>query len=210
MTRRLPILVLLALAAALAVAAAGCGGGSSDSDAAEVADIGDESGGGNGEEQTTTTEAPEDPEEALLAFTECLREHGIDVPDPEFDEGGRGRMRMRLGQSGIDPDDPEFRAAQEECRPLLASVRGQFTEEDRQRMQDAAVEFARCMRAKGFDVPDPDFSGEGPGGRGGVRQFFGDVDTDDPKFQAAQDECSEAFEGLGGRLGADERRGGEG
>ena len=210
MTRRLPILVLLALAAALAVVAAGCGGGSSDSDGAEVADIGDESGGGDGDEQTTTTEAPEDPEEALLAFTECLREHGIDVPDPEFDEGGRGRMRMRLGQSGIDPDDPEFRAAQEECRPLLASIRGQFSEEDRQRFQDAALEFARCMRGKGFDVPDPDFSGEGPGGRGGVRQFFGDVDTDDPDFREAQEECSEAFEGLGGPLGPDERRGGSG
>jgi hypothetical protein len=209
MRRRIPILLLLALAAALAVVAAGCGGGSSDANDSEVADIADQSGGGDGE-QTTTTEAPEDPEEALLAFTECLREHGIDVPDPEFDESGRGRMRMQLGQSGIDPDDPEFRKAQEECRPLLASIRGQFTEEDRQRMQDAAVEFARCMRGKGFDVPDPDFSGEGPGGRGGVRQFFGDVDTDDPKFRAAQEECSEAFEGLGGPIGPDERRGGAG
>jgi hypothetical protein len=208
MSRRAPILLLLALAAAFAVVAAGCGGGSSDSDGAEVADIADESG--DGEEQTTTTEAPEDPEEALLAFTECLREHGIDVPDPEFDAGGGGRMRMQLGGSGIDPDDPEFRAAQEECRPLLASIRGQFSEEDRRRMQDAALEFARCMRGKGFDVPDPDFSGEGPGGRGGVRQFFGDVDTDDPKFKAAQEECSEAFEGLGGPLGPDERRGGSG
>jgi hypothetical protein len=209
MRRRIPILLLLAVAAALAVVAAGCGGGSSDAAGADVADIDDQSGGGE-EQETTTTEAPEDPEEALLAFTKCLREHGIEVPDPEFDEGGRGRMRMRLGESGIDPNDPEFRAAQEECRPLLASIRGQFSDEDRRRMQDAALEFARCMRGKGFDVPDPDFSGEGPGGRGGVRQLFGDVDTDDPKFRAAQEECSEAFEGLGGPLGPDERRGGSG
>jgi hypothetical protein len=209
MRRRIPILLLLALAAALAVVAAGCGGGSSDAEGAEVADVADESGGGGDEQKPTTTEAPEDPEEALLAFTECLREHGIDVPDPEFDDSGRGRMRMQLGESGIDPDDPKFRAAQEECRPLLASIRGQFTEEDRQRMQDAALEFARCMRGKGFDVPDPDFSGEGPGG-GAVRQFFGDVDADDPKFRAAQEECSEAFEGLGGPLATDERRAGEG
>jgi hypothetical protein len=207
--RRLPILLLLALAAALAVAAAGCGGGSSDADGAEVADVSDDSADGD-EQETTTTEAPEDPEEALLAFTECLREHGIDVPDPEFDGSGGGRMRMQLGASGIDPDDPKFRQAQEECRPLLASIRGQFSEEDRQRFQDAALEFARCMRGKGFDVPDPDFSGEGPGGRGGVRQFFGDVDPDDPRFRAAQEDCSEAFEGLGGPVGPAERRGGSG
>jgi hypothetical protein len=209
MRRRTSFLLLLAVAAALAVVAAGCGGGSSDADGAEVADVADESGGGEEQETTTTETAPEDPEEAMLAFTKCLREHGIDVPDPEFDDEGRGRMRITPGQ-GIDPDDPEFRAAQEECRPLLGSIRGQFDEEDRRRFQDAALEFARCMRGKGFDVPDPDFSGEGPGGRRGLRQFFGDVDPDDPEFRAAQEECKKAFEGLGGPLERDERRAGSG
>ncbi len=56
-------------------------------------------------------EIPADQKEAMLAQAQCMREHGWDVPDPQFDGG---RVSMELGE-GIDPSDPSFQADQEEC-----------------------------------------------------------------------------------------------
>jgi hypothetical protein len=61
--------------------------------------------------------SPEDRkemEEQLLALARCMREHGIDMPDPEF--GGEGGGFALTLPEGLDPDDPDFRAAQEACR----------------------------------------------------------------------------------------------
>ena len=54
-------------------------------------------------------------EEATLKHVRCMREHGIDMPDPTFGEGGR----MAVPLDGIDLDDPDFRAAQEACEKHL-------------------------------------------------------------------------------------------
>ena len=59
-----------------------CGGGDDGDPAAEVASSAD-----GGEEDVEGSAAPgssvpTDPEEAQLAFAECMREHGIDMPDP--------------------------------------------------------------------------------------------------------------------------------
>jgi hypothetical protein len=51
--------------------------------------------------------------ERALKFARCMREHGIDMPDPTFGEGGR--MTQRLGGSGVNPEDPRFREASEAC-----------------------------------------------------------------------------------------------
>jgi hypothetical protein len=67
-----------------------------------------------------TEEQQQEFQEAALAFARCMRRHGIDIPDPQFEEGGRGRMRVPLGK--IDPDDPEFRAAEEACGDLLPKL----------------------------------------------------------------------------------------
>jgi hypothetical protein len=53
--------------------------------------------------------------ERALEHARCMREHGIDMPDPTFGEGGR--VEMRLG-GGIDPNDPAFQEAQRECGTL--------------------------------------------------------------------------------------------
>ena len=42
-----------------------------------------------------------------------MREHGIDFPDPTFDEDGGAQIRLERGR--LDPDDPDFAAAQKEC-----------------------------------------------------------------------------------------------
>ena len=53
--------------------------------------------------------------ERALEHARCMREHGFDMPDPTFGEGGR--VEMRLG-GGIDPNDPAFQEAQRECGTL--------------------------------------------------------------------------------------------
>ncbi|HEU0288914.1 MAG TPA: hypothetical protein VFR22_17825 [Nocardioidaceae bacterium] len=68
----------------------------------------------------------------------------------------------------------------------------ELSQEDESAMQDAALEFAQCMRDKGYDMPDPDVS------NGGMRiQGGGDLDPNDPQVQKDMNECQEAFEGLG-------------
>jgi hypothetical protein len=59
--------------------------------------------------------------EAALEHARCMREHGIDFPDPTFGEDGDARIRIRPG-SGVDPDDPDFREAQEACSDKLGAI----------------------------------------------------------------------------------------
>jgi hypothetical protein len=58
-----------------------------------------------------------DPEMAdkLLDFSKCMRDHGIDFPDPQFQGGGV----MRQMDENLDPSSDEFQAAQSACGDLL-------------------------------------------------------------------------------------------
>lgn len=184
-------LTTLMLAAVAGLSLAACGG----SDSPEVANLGNAAATTN--EEGETTEAATDPEEAMLAFTECMRENGVDVPDPEFSEDGEGGPRIQMGPGGdFDPNDPDFQAAQEKCRSHLEGIQGRFDPENQEAFQDAALEFAQCMRDQGVDFPDPQFQ-EGPGGGGGMLFGGEGIDPNDPDFQAAQEECQQVFEDLG-------------
>jgi len=132
--------------------------------------------GDGGEDDGNVSDA--DREDAMLEFTECMRDQGIDMPDP--DEGG------------ADPEDPDldqeaFEEAKDECFYLIENVAGDAkdidTEEEAER-QDKALAYAACMRDHGIDVPDPEFSE----GRGGMQLPEG-VDPEDPDFKDAQDAC---------------------
>jgi hypothetical protein len=182
----------------LVLALAACGGG--DGESAEVASLDDSAAKAETDTETTTTTTSEDPQELLLDYTECMRDEGIDIPDPDF-SGGGGGGRIIIGPGGIDPDDPDFREAQEKCSPMLEGLRRNFDEEDRKAFQEAALEFAKCMREHGVDVPDPDFSGGAPGRRGPGGTFRTQIDPDDPDFQEAREACDEAFADVPGRLG---------
>jgi hypothetical protein len=185
----------------LALAVSACAGGDS-AEGAQVASLGGSSTETETETETTTTGTSEDPQEILLDYTECMRDEGIDLPDPDFSGGAGGGARIQLGPNGIDPDDPKFQAAREKCEPILETLQQRFDPARQEEFQDAALEFAKCMREHGIDVPDPDFSDGAPGRRreGGP---FGDsgIDPDDPKVQAAREECDEVFADLGGRFG---------
>jgi hypothetical protein len=63
-----------------------------------------------------------DPEEQaemqadMLEFAECMREHGIDMPDPVFSDDGRVTQQgPPPGAGGSDFSGAEFDAAADEC-----------------------------------------------------------------------------------------------
>jgi hypothetical protein len=182
-----------ALAAALALTAllSACGGGGDD-DTGDVATLGDDSTDAtSGDGTTADTEAEAmSAEDAALAFAECMRENGIEMDDPQMDDGG---MAIAIGGEGGDIDEEALEAAHEECQPIMdnATPPEGFeppSDEEIQEMQDEALEAAQCMREHGYDWPDPVFE---DGGR--MTQTMGgedsDIDFEDPQFQADQEEC---------------------
>jgi hypothetical protein len=70
--------------------------------------------GAFGTEQVDASEM----QDAALAFAQCMRDNGVDMPDPDFG-GGLGGRGVTFQGGNVDQDDPNFQAAQEECRPLL-------------------------------------------------------------------------------------------
>jgi hypothetical protein len=161
-----PFVLALLVVAALGVAA--CGGGEEETDAS--------SGG-----QPTAAEEDE-VREAQVKFAECMRENGIDFPDPK---PGGGPQTFRVGgDSGIDPQ--EFEKAQKACERYRDDIRPNLSEEEMQEQKERALEFARCMREHGIDMPDPQFDENGGvriGGRGA------DFNPEDPDFREAEEEC---------------------
>lgn len=64
-------------------------------------------------------------EDTFLEFAECMRDNGVDMPDPDFSEGfgpGAGGRAGIFGED-FDPGSPEFQAAAEECQSIFE---GQF------------------------------------------------------------------------------------
>ena len=62
--------------------------------------------------------------QAALAHSRCMREHGIDFPDPQF--GADGGATIELAPGGeVDPDDPDFRKADEACKDELPQLERQ-------------------------------------------------------------------------------------
>ena len=171
----------LVVAAALGVGLAGCGG---DSDGAEqVASLDGAAGGGDSADTTAASLSEADQRQALLDFAECMREHGVDMPDPSFD--GQGGV-IQVGEMGGDPD--VFAEAQAACQPLLEDAMGSFTPNPEQeaQMREQALAFARCMREHGVDFPDPTFGDDGT-----VVVAVGDSghDPNDPEVRAAMEAC---------------------
>jgi hypothetical protein len=140
--------------------------------------------------EATNSEDAASGEEAMLDYVACLRGEGLDIPDPEVDADGNLRpppLRIGPGEDAIDPE--EFEAARDACGdPPQAAAGGNADPERQAAFEDAALAFAQCMRDRGYDVPDPEFEGEGGvifrgGGPG--------LDANDPEQQAAAEECQE-------------------
>ena len=173
-----PRLAALVAMLALALAVAACGGGGKANGVASLS-------GANKPTATTTAKpsSKQDAMQAALAFARCMRQHGIDLPDPQFN-GNAVSQEFTARRGGKGPDSPKFKAAQQACNKYLPNG-GQPTKPDPQQQQQMLA-FARCMRQHGIDVPDP-------GASGGieVKGAPGSVNPDSPKFKAAEQACQQ-------------------
>ena len=166
-----------------------------------IAACGGSSGGGG------SSGRPDDTKE--LAFAKCLRKAGIDAQDPQIN-GGKITQRVRLPE-GIS--ETRMRQITADCARKTGGGPKPLSREDRARFLDAALKFARCMRAHGVDVPDPRAGQDGimiqkGGGDGSAG---GGPDPSSPAFQRAQKSCESYLPGgKGGGAVNDQRSGGKG
>lgn len=160
--------ILLLTLAVGALAAAGCGGGENASGAAGASD-----------------------DDRQLAFARCMREEGIDIPDPGASGGPRN---VRIPRS-ITP--AKMQRAVKTCRDKTGGGPRELSAEEQQEFRDAALAFAQCMRSNGIDLPDPQVGG----GSGGlllrrVRRGSGpDIDPGSPAFRRAEKGCRKLLPG---------------
>ena len=170
-------MTLTVLAAATLLALAGCSSGQGE----EIASAG-------GTQSASKSAAPASDEEKAREFTECMRDNGVDLPDPEPD--GNGGFDFGVAAAGIDFNDPALQKAVQACRDKLPGG-GQAALDDPE-VQAQLREFAQCMRDNGIDFPDP----EPGGGFGGA---FVEMDRNSPEFQQAMDVCQDKLPQRGGR-----------
>jgi hypothetical protein len=55
-------------------------------------------------------------QQQLVKFAQCMRSHGIDMPDPQFN--GNGGFGFRRAFGSVDRNSPAFQAAAQACRSL--------------------------------------------------------------------------------------------
>lgn len=96
-----------------------------------------------------------DGEEAILRFVGCLRENGIDLPDPQFGPEGV-RFADPTALLRIDLRSSQFLDAIEACGDLLAALQPELDPAQQAEQVEQQLELAECYRREGVDVPDPD------------------------------------------------------
>lgn len=123
--------------------------------------------------------------DAQLKFARCMRDHGIDIEDPKPGSGGGVRLAIR-GKLG---DEKKLEKAQKECQKLAPGGFREPTPEEAEKFKDAALAFARCMRAHGVDMPDPQVDG------GRTKIMIRGDRGNEKKVQAAQKACEKLMPG---------------
>jgi hypothetical protein len=166
----------LAVAAAAMFALTACGSdGNGDNNDVASLDGGQKPSGQQGEPKQAGSD-----EDQMRAFAKCMRENGVDMPDPE--PGGGGFTRAMPAE-----DAEKMNKAGEVCNKLLPNggKPKPLSPED----LDKARKTAKCMRDHGINMPDPDPNSPG---------ITIGADGDDPaKMEKAMKEC-----GMGGEGGA--------
>ena len=118
---------------------------------------------------------PDNDVDQMRAYAKCMRENGVDMPDPEVSEDGG------IGISINGGDKAKVDKADKECRHLMPNggEPPKPSPEDLDRMRKEA----QCLRDHGIDVKDPTMDNPGI-------QIEG-AGPDDEKFRKAMEECSD-------------------
>jgi hypothetical protein len=141
--------------------------------------------------------------DSALAFSRCMREHGVkEFPNPEISDG-QATLRVKNGGPGGLRVNPQImEAAQSACRHLLKGSEPKLSPQEKVAREEQVLRFARCMREHGIDVHA---STSGGGVQIGIqgRAGSGGPNPESPAFQAAQKACQGLlpFKGPGPRGG---------
>ncbi|MER6145036.1 hypothetical protein ABT174_34260 [Streptomyces sparsogenes] len=177
MSRRiLGMAAAVPLALTLALSLTGCGSDGGGDGKVASANGAEKSGGGESGEKLS-------PQETGVKFAQCMREHGIDMEDPEPGEGIRLTIPAGTPKGKVEK-------AQEACLEWDPVQNGVGGKPDA-KAQENVRKYAKCMREQGVEkFPDPQ-------AEGGIR-LDGSV-VDDPDFEKAEKACNK-FMGGGGTL----------
>ncbi len=96
-------------------------------------------------------QAPADRQDAALAYSQCVRDHGYaEFPDPDADGG----FKFLIEQGSA----PRFKAATAACRDLAPE--GMRDDGVTPEALDALIKLSQCVRENGVpEFPDPDAKG---------------------------------------------------
>jgi hypothetical protein len=86
---------------------------------------------------------------AAIGFSQCMRDHGHQVPDPTFDDQGLPVFN--------EPDvkDPGYQNDRQPCRVPLNNALVAAGVPNQKGTPEQWLAFARCMREHGVDMADP-------------------------------------------------------
>jgi hypothetical protein len=136
--------LVAAVVLVLGLVGAGCGGTSSSTGTSST-------GTSSGDSVSTNNTAS--PHTKAVKFAECMRANGVSAfPDP--DATGALTIDAVANRSSVDTDSAAFEQALSVCKDLQPPG---FTGHERStKEQEAALEFAQCIRRHGVkDFPDP-------------------------------------------------------
>jgi hypothetical protein len=159
-----------------------------------------------GSSSKPTTNAANGKYAGALAFSKCMRAHGVsNFPDPSTSGGG---VQLSVTpSSGVNPKAPAFQAAQQSCQHLLPNG-GQPSAQASAQAKARLLRISECMRAHGItDFPDPR-TGSPPSNIAGYSAVMGvpgaflaipnSINPQSPAFRQAAAACN--FGSRGGRL----------
>jgi hypothetical protein len=191
---------VVAVVAALALLVAACGddddgGGPASIDEEATDDNGSDNGNGGGDNSGDDNggDAGTDPFDAALRYAECMREHGIDMPDPQPQENGEFSIDLSPPEG---MSEEELRAAEADCGPLLEEGRTEqepLSPDELAERRDQAVALAECMRDRGHDYPDPVVGEDG----GVQQQVPPGLGPGAPGFEQFEEDLADCMEEAG-------------
>jgi hypothetical protein len=167
-------LALAAIAAVAAVLTLSACGGSDEGDG--IASAGGEQNAATPAE--TETSAPLDADAQALVFAGCVRDNGVDMPDP-----GPGQQGLVDAFQAVadDYDRATLEQALGACQDLLP----QYPQQEHPEGDDWMLALAECLRKQGLDVSDNPFEDA----------HSGAIDVNE--FSAAMEVCRDELTGSG-------------
>ncbi|MFE3555658.1 hypothetical protein ACFXKW_12430 [Streptomyces sp. NPDC059193] len=167
--KRSLIMTTAAAITGLALAVTGCAGGSDGGNGGKN-DSASGGGSGSGSGSGSGTDA-----DNAVKMRQCLRDHGIDAPDPKPGQDPRG---MTVG-GGADPQ--KMQEAMKACGMSTPGSGKEPTQEEK----DKELKWIRCMRDNGIQLKDPEYNG-------GMRTGIEIPQGQEKAFEDAQKKCEAA------------------